>query len=77
MSSAWQQAWDAAQPSLHSIQDTLASTACSVQIPRIIRVGQLDAELLDAELVHILMEPLSKALATINVRFLCVIQINC
>ncbi|KAJ6628748.1 Pex12 amino terminal region-domain-containing protein [Mycena sp. CBHHK59/15] len=30
--------------------------------PRTIRVGQLDAELLDQELVHLLQEPISKAL---------------
>ncbi|KAG1815544.1 Pex12 amino terminal region-domain-containing protein [Suillus subaureus] len=66
MSSIWQQAWDAAQPHLHSIQDVLASPAFPRPNPRIIRVGQLDAELLDAELVHILTEPVSKALATVN-----------
>ncbi|KAG1752653.1 Pex12 amino terminal region-domain-containing protein [Suillus paluster] len=66
MSSVWQQAWDAAQPRLHSIQDALASPTFSIPNPRIIRVGQLDAELLDAELVHILTEPVSKALATVN-----------
>ncbi|KAG2077282.1 hypothetical protein BDR04DRAFT_1001491 [Suillus decipiens] len=64
--SIWQQAWDAAQPRLHSIQHVLASPAFPGQKPRIIRVGQLDAELLDAELVHILTEPVSKALATFN-----------
>ncbi|KAG2156190.1 Pex12 amino terminal region-domain-containing protein [Suillus clintonianus] len=66
MSSVWQQAWDAAQPRLHSIQDALASPEFPRPNPRIIRVGQLDAELLDAELVHILTEPVSKALATVN-----------
>lgn len=76
MSSVWQQAWDAAQPRLHSIQDALASPGCPTQNPRIIRVGQLDAELLDAELVHILTEPVSKALATVNVRFLPVRMIS-
>ncbi|OAX44523.1 hypothetical protein K503DRAFT_852581 [Rhizopogon vinicolor AM-OR11-026] len=66
MSSLWQQAWDAAQPRLHSIQDAIASPECHMPNDRIIRVGQLDAELLDAELVHILTEPVSKALATVN-----------
>ncbi|KAG0709771.1 Pex12 amino terminal region-domain-containing protein [Suillus ampliporus] len=66
MSGVWQQAWDAAQPRLHSIQDALTSPAFPIPNPRIIRVGQLDAELLDAELVHILIEPVSKALATVN-----------
>jgi peroxin-2 len=67
MSSIWQQAWDAAQPRLQSIQDVLSSPAFPRPNPRIIRVGQLDAELLDAELVHILTEPVSKALGTVNV----------
>ncbi|OJA13814.1 hypothetical protein AZE42_00493 [Rhizopogon vesiculosus] len=66
MSSLWQQAWDAAQPRLHSIQDAIVSPEYLMQNDRIIRVGQLDAELLDAELVHILTEPVSKALATVN-----------
>ncbi|KIK37641.1 hypothetical protein CY34DRAFT_810130 [Suillus luteus UH-Slu-Lm8-n1] len=66
MSNIWQHAWDAAQPRLHSIQNVLASPIFPAPNPRIIRVGQLDAELLDAELVHILTEPVSKALATVN-----------
>lgn len=66
MSNIWQHAWDAAQPRLHSIQNVLASPIFPVPNPRIIRVGQLDAELLDAELVHILTEPVSKALAIVN-----------
>jgi peroxin-2 len=70
MNNVWQQAWDAAQPRLHSIRDAIASQECPQPNSRIIRVGQLDAELLDAELVHILTEPVSKALAIINVRLL-------
>lgn len=70
MNNVWQQAWDAAQPRLHSIRDAIASQECPQPNSRIIRVGQLDAELLDTELVHILTEPVSKALAIINVRFL-------
>jgi peroxin-2 len=76
MSSVWQQAWDVAQPRLHSIQNVLASPAFPIPNPRIIRVGQLDAELLDAELVRILTEPVSKALATVNVRVLCVSMLS-
>jgi peroxin-2 len=76
MSNIWQQAWDAAQPRLHSIQNVLASPTFPVPNSRIIRVGQLDAELLDAELVHILTEPVSKALATVNVRVLCVSMLS-
>ncbi|EIW82319.1 hypothetical protein CONPUDRAFT_123111 [Coniophora puteana RWD-64-598 SS2] len=62
--STWQTAWDSAQSSLNSIRDLLHSEPSPE--PRIIRVGQLDAELLDAELVNLLQEPLNKALALIN-----------
>jgi peroxin-2 len=76
MSNVWQQAWDAAQPRLHSIKDAIASPAYPRPVPRIIRVGQLDAELLDAELVHILTEPVSKALGTVSVCFSLVSMIS-
>ena len=36
-------------------------------VARITRVGKLDAELLDQELVQMLQEPLHKALSLINV----------
>ncbi|EGN93005.1 hypothetical protein SERLA73DRAFT_190126 [Serpula lacrymans var. lacrymans S7.3] len=62
--SVWQQAWDTAQPKLASIRESLSSSTSPD--PRIIRVGQLDAELLDQELVHLLQEPLSKALVLVN-----------
>ena len=60
-----QQAWDQAQPRLSSLRDSLPSSA--IPASRILRVGQLDAELLDQELVHILLEPVNKALALIHV----------
>ncbi|KAF9247336.1 Pex12 amino terminal region-domain-containing protein [Melanogaster broomeanus] len=60
----WQHAWDSAQPTLSSIRDTLGSTTSPS--PRTIRVCQLDTELLDQELVHILYEPLQKALSLAN-----------
>jgi peroxin-2 len=63
---SWQEAWDKAQPRLAFIRDTLNSN--SSPDPRVIRVGQLDSELLDQELVHLLQEPLNKALALFNVR---------
>ncbi|KDQ64645.1 hypothetical protein JAAARDRAFT_167135 [Jaapia argillacea MUCL 33604] len=63
-SSSWQQDWQDAQPSLSSISRSL--TAQSPPKSRILRVGQLDAELLDQELVHLLQEPLTKALSLIN-----------
>ncbi|THH15372.1 hypothetical protein EW146_g5094 [Bondarzewia mesenterica] len=62
--SSWQQAWDQAQPRLQFFRDALSSQAAPS--PRIIRVGQLDAELLDQELAHMLQEPLNKALALIH-----------
>ncbi|KIJ70092.1 hypothetical protein HYDPIDRAFT_51693, partial [Hydnomerulius pinastri MD-312] len=61
----WQQAWDAAQPALSSIRNSLGTTPSP--IPRTVRVGQLDSELLDQELVHLLYEPLQKALSVANV----------
>ncbi|KAF9226597.1 hypothetical protein BS17DRAFT_775870 [Gyrodon lividus] len=62
--SVWQQAWDSAQPTLSSIRDSLGSTTSPNS--RIVRVGQLDSELLDQELVHLLCEPLQKALSLVN-----------
>jgi peroxin-2 len=63
--SSWQQAWDRAQPRLAELRDSLNSFPNPN--PRIIRVGQLDSELLDQELVHLLQEPLNKALGLVNV----------
>jgi len=65
MASTLQQAWENAQPKLGVIRNAL-STQISPQ-QRILRVGQLDSELLDQELVHLLKEPLNKAIALINV----------
>ena len=45
----------------------MASTTSPVA-SRILRVGQLDAELLDVELVNLHRDPLGKALGSINVR---------
>ncbi|RDB22809.1 Peroxisome biogenesis factor 2 [Hypsizygus marmoreus] len=64
-STPWEDAWNRAQPTLSSIRDTLNSNTSPD--PRVIRVGQLDSELLDQDLVHILQEPLNKALSLINV----------
>ncbi|KAJ7178999.1 Pex12 amino terminal region-domain-containing protein [Mycena filopes] len=52
-------AWEGAQTRLAQIRALPFTEAPSL---RTIRVGQLDAELLDQELVHLLQEPLSKAL---------------
>ncbi|KAA1466320.1 hypothetical protein DENSPDRAFT_831129 [Dentipellis sp. KUC8613] len=62
MQTSWQQAWDEAQPRLQAFQHYIPS----VPRAKIIRVGQLDAELLDEELVHILQEPFGKALNYIH-----------
>lgn len=64
--STWQKLWDEAQPTLEDIQQNYAQRVAPA--PRIIRVGKLDAELLDQELVQVLQEPLLKALNLINVR---------
>ena len=61
----WQSVWEQTQPSLQSARETLANLAPIHS--RILRVGQLDAELLDEELVHVLQEPIGKALAQIRV----------
>lgn len=65
MQQAWDQAWVNARPALDSIRDSLSQRTSSD--PRIMRVGQLDSELLDQELVNILQEPLSKSFALVNV----------
>ncbi|KAH9077299.1 hypothetical protein EDB83DRAFT_2514964 [Lactarius deliciosus] len=45
---SWQQLWDRAQPMLANAEQSLAGTVSPT--PHILRVGQLDAELLDVEL---------------------------
>ncbi|KAN0097471.1 Pex2 / Pex12 amino terminal region domain containing protein [Tylopilus felleus] len=59
----WWQAYSSAQPTLSSIRNTLDTTSPH---SRMLRVGQLDAELLDQELVHLLCEPLQKSLNLVN-----------
>ena len=61
--SYWQRAWDEAEPRLLQWK----SAAWSPQTLRTLRVGQLDAELLDEELVQLLYQPLMKALSAFNV----------
>jgi hypothetical protein len=63
---SWQRQWDDAQSALSNAERSLASTASPVA-SRILRVGQLDAELLDVEFVNLLRDPLSKALGLVNV----------
>lgn len=62
----WQQAYSTAQPTLSTVRDNLGSTTSTYS--RIMRVGQLDAELLDQELVHLLCEPLQKANVCLHLR---------
>lgn len=66
-STSWQQPWHQAQPTLSDAKRSLATATLPVA-SRILRVGQLDAELLDVELVSLLRDPLSKALGLVNVR---------
>lgn len=65
MQQAWDQAWANARPAFDSIRASLPLSTSSD--PRIMRVGQLDSELLDQELANILQEPLGKSLALVNV----------
>ncbi|KAF5363644.1 hypothetical protein D9756_000498 [Leucocoprinus leucothites] len=56
--------WQSAAPRIASIHASLSSTEVPEQ--RAMRVGQLDAELLDQELAGILQEPIIKALSLLN-----------
>ncbi|KAG8934230.1 peroxisome assembly protein (Peroxin-2) [Tulasnella sp. 417] len=60
----WQQAWVEAQPTLEAVERRLASITHG--LPRVIRVGQLDAELLDQELLAMLKQPISTSLSHIK-----------
>jgi hypothetical protein len=64
---SWQQLWDQAQQTLIHAEQSLDTRSPA---SRILRVGQLDAELLDVEFVNLLRDPLSKALGLVNVRIL-------
>jgi len=64
---SWQQLWEQTQSTLSNAERSLASTTLPAA-SRILRVGLLDAELLDVELVNLLRDPLSKALGLVNVR---------
>lgn len=59
----WREAWDAAQPRL----EILRNSATRAPLSRPLRVGQLDSEQLDNELLSILKEPLAKCLDLIKV----------
>lgn len=64
--STWHQLWEQAQPRLNLLQNSFETHNSPTS--KTIRVGQLDAELLDQELVQLLQEPLTKALSLVNVR---------
>ena len=65
MNSRWQEAWDEAEQKLRAWEQSWVSQYVK---ERPLRVGQLDAELLDEEVVQLLLEPVLKALGTLNVR---------
>lgn len=61
----WEAAWTEIQPTLTSLRSKIASWPRPTA--RITRVGQLDAELLDQELVMMLTGPVNKALGQLGV----------
>ncbi|KAF9451647.1 hypothetical protein P691DRAFT_723670 [Macrolepiota fuliginosa MF-IS2] len=61
---ALEQTWEAAKPRLTAIQSSLGLSRPPEH--RVVRVGQLDAELLDQELAQVLQEPITKALSLIS-----------
>ncbi|KAJ3548468.1 hypothetical protein NMY22_g1251 [Coprinellus aureogranulatus] len=61
---AWERAWNDARPTILSIHNNLIQTQSPR--PRVVRVGQLDSELLDQELATLLQEPITKSLAVIS-----------
>lgn len=65
VSSTWEAAWDAAQPRLAVLRESLHRR--NERDAPVTRVGQLDAEILDQELISVLQEPLNKALVLIHV----------
>jgi len=71
-SSVLESVWNSAQPKLAEIQASLAGGKLGNS--RVIRVGQLDSELLDQELAQLLKEPINKALSLISVCFVAQIS---
>ena len=67
---SWERIWNDSRPQLVSIQQSLAGRQHVTS--RVMRVGKLDAELLDQELVQVLQDPLAKALSVVNVRRHCI-----
>jgi len=66
MTDSWEEVWEKSQSSLEAIRNSVSTLTSPT--PRVLRVSQLDAESLDAELVQLLQEPITKALSVVNVR---------
>ena len=66
MTESWEEIWERSQSSLEAIRNSVSTLTSPT--PRVLRVSQLDAESLDAELVQLLQEPITKALSVVNVR---------
>ena len=72
MTESWEEIWEKSQSSLEAIRNSVSTLTSPT--PRVLRVAQLDAESLDAELVQLLQEPITKALSVVNVRALLFIS---
>jgi len=66
MTDSWEEIWEKSQSSLEAIRNSVLTLTSPTQ--RVLRVSQLDAESLDAELVQLLQEPITKAFSVVNVR---------
>ncbi|KAF9651226.1 hypothetical protein BDM02DRAFT_3110939 [Thelephora ganbajun] len=64
MTESWEEIWEKSQSSLEAIRNSVSTLTSPT--PRVLRVSQLDAESLDAELVQLLREPIAKALSVVN-----------
>ncbi|KAI0750821.1 peroxisomal biogenesis factor 2 [Daedaleopsis nitida] len=67
LNASWRNAWLNAQQDIARIRADIASAPPPDL--RITRVGKVDAELLDAELIQLLKEPLTKALSLVDTAF--------
>lgn len=66
MTESWEEIWERSQSSLAAIRSSVSTLISPT--PRVLRVSQLDAESLDAELLQLLQEPITRALSVVNVR---------
>lgn len=65
VSTEWRSNWESIQPALSKVRQSLASL--KVSSLKVMRVSQLDSEILDNELVDILKEQLWSALSLFKV----------